>query len=55
MDGGGSRVQAEWTYTGATRLRDKAGLSLIRRFPLRQLIARGWRNALDRYAESELA
>ena len=55
VDGGGSRVQDEGTCTGATRLRDKAGLSLIRRFPLRQLIARGWRNALDRNAESELA
>jgi hypothetical protein len=54
-EGGGSRVQAEWSYTGATRTRDKVGLSMIQRFPMRQLIARGWRTALDRYPESELA
>ena len=29
-------------------------LALIRRFPMRQVIAHGWRKALDRYAESEL-
>lgn len=53
--GGGSRVLAEWTYTGATRTRDKVGLSLIQRFPMRHLIARGWAKALDRYARSGLA
>jgi hypothetical protein len=51
-DGGGSRVQAEWTYTGATRRRDRVMLSLIPRFPLRRVIARGWVKALDRYAQS---
>lgn len=53
-DGGGSRVAAEWTYTGATRTRDKVMLSMIQRFPMRHVIARGWRKALNRYAGSEL-
>ena len=53
-DGGGSRVLAEWTYTGASRHRDKVLLSLIQRFPRRLLIARGWVKALDRYAQSDL-
>jgi hypothetical protein len=48
-------VQAEWSYTGATRARDKLGLSMIQRFPMRQIIGRGWRKALDRYAASKLA
>ena len=52
VDGGGSRVHAEWTYTGASRTRDKVMLSLIQRFPLRRMIARGWVRALDRYAHS---
>jgi hypothetical protein len=55
VDGGGSRLHAEWTYTGAIRARDKVMLSLIPRFPLRRMIARGWVNALDRYAQSDLA
>jgi hypothetical protein len=50
--GRGSLVHAEWTYTGATRRRDKVMLSLIGRFPLRRLIARGWVKALDRYAQT---
>jgi Polyketide cyclase / dehydrase and lipid transport len=54
-DGGGSVVHAEWSYTGAHRRRDKVMLSLIQRFPLRRVIARGWVQALDRYAESGLA
>lgn len=53
-DGDGSRVHAEWTYTGATRTRDKVMLSLIQRFPMRHVIARGWAKALDRYAETGL-
>ena len=52
---GGSRVHADWTYTGANRTRDKVMLSLIQRFPLRRMIARGWVKALDRYAQSDLA
>ncbi len=55
VDGGGSLVHAEWTYTGASRTRDKVMLSLIPRFPLRRMIARGWVKALDRYAQSGLA
>ena len=55
MRPGGSRVYAEWSYTGASRTRDKVMLSLLGRFPLRRMIARGWVNALDRYAQSELA
>jgi hypothetical protein len=55
LDGGGSLVHAEWTYTGAKRTRDKVMLSLIQRFPMRRIIARGWVKALDRYAQSGLA
>lgn len=55
VDGGGSRVHAEWTYTGASRRRDKVMLSLVQRFPLSRMIARGWVKALDRYAQSDLA
>ena len=55
VDGGGSLVHAEWTYTGATRTRDKVMLSLIQRFPMRRIIARGWVKALNRYAQSGLA
>jgi hypothetical protein len=54
VDGGGSRVYAEWTYTGASRTRDKVMLSLIQRFPLRRMIARGWVTALVHYARSNL-
>ena len=54
-DGDGTRVHAEWTYTGASRTRDKVMLSLIPRYPLSRLIARGWVKALDRYAQSGLA
>jgi hypothetical protein len=55
LDGGGSLVHAEWTYTGAHRTRDKVMLSLIQRFPMRRIIARGWVKALDRYAQSDRA
>jgi hypothetical protein len=54
-DGGGSRVHAEWTYTEASRTRDKVVLSLIQRFPVSRIIARGWVKALDRYAQSDPA
>lgn len=54
-DGGGSRMIAEWTYTGMTRTRDKVLLSLINSFPMQRMIARLWPKALDRYARSELA
>ena len=52
-EGDGSRVHAEWTYTGATRRRDKVGLALIGRFPVRTFIVREWRRALDRYARAD--
>ncbi|TNM49517.1 hypothetical protein FHP29_01290 [Nocardioides albidus] len=51
-DGGGSRVEAEWTYTGATRRRDKMLLPMIGSAPMRAIIARGWTQALDRFAAS---
>jgi hypothetical protein len=50
--GDGTQVHAEWTYTGARRMRDKVMLSLIGRYPLRRLIAREWVQALDRCAQS---
>lgn len=53
VGGGGSRVYAEWAYTGASRTCDKVMLSLIQRFPLERMIARGWVKALDRYAKSD--
>lgn len=55
VDGGGSRVRAEWTQTGVGRTRDKVMLSLIHRFPMRCLVAREWVKALDRCARSDLA
>lgn len=55
VDGGGSRVCAEWTYTEASRTRDKIMLWLIQRFPMRRMIAHGWGKALDRYAQSDPA
>ena len=54
-DGGGSRVCAEWTYTEASRTRDKIMLWLIQPFPMRRMIAHGWGKALDRYAQSDPA
>jgi uncharacterized protein YndB with AHSA1/START domain len=55
VHGGGSQVHAEWTYTGASRTRDKLGLALISRFPLRPIISRGWVKALNGYAQSDRA
>lgn len=49
---GGSRVQAEWSYTDVRRTRDKILLFLIQRFPMSRLISRMWVDALDRYAQS---
>lgn len=53
--GGGSRVAAQWTYTGAARRRDKIMLALLPRFPMRRMIANAWVKALDRFAQSDLA
>lgn len=50
---GGSRVDVEWTYTGATRVLDKVGLALIPRFPIRTFIMRQWKRALDEFAQAE--
>ena len=55
VNGAGSRLRVEWTYTGASRTRDKVMLSLIQRFPMRHIIARGWVKALDRYAQADPA
>lgn len=51
--GGGSRVHAEWTYTGASRAWQRVMHSLISHFPLNRLIAREWVLAFDRFSESE--
>ncbi len=55
LNGGGSRVHAQWTHTGVSRIRDKVLLALIHSFPVRHMIAREWVKALDRYAQSDLA
>ena len=55
LDGGGSRVHAEWTHTGVRRTRDKVLLALIHSFPVRRMIAREWVKALNRYAQADLA
>ncbi|MFI5898064.1 SRPBCC family protein [Actinoplanes sp. NPDC051513] len=48
-DGGGSRVHAEWTSTGARRSQ-KPLLFLLHHGPMHRLIARMWTSTLDRYA-----
>lgn len=53
-EGGGSRVRAAWTHTGATRRRDRVLLSLLDTWPMRRFVARLWVKALDEYAESDL-
>jgi hypothetical protein len=55
VDGGGSRVYAEWANIGAARTRDKVMLSLMQRFPVRPMIARGWVRALNRHAQSAVS
>lgn len=50
---GGSRVHAEWGFTGATRLRDRVPMSLLHRFPIRTVLASLYRLAFDRYADAE--
>jgi hypothetical protein len=52
-EGGGSRVQAEWSHTGVRRPRDKVLIALIHRFPMRSFISRMWVKALDDHARSE--
>lgn len=52
-DGGGSRLQVEWSSEGARRLRDRIGLFVIHRTPMNRIISRMWRTALDRYAATD--
>lgn len=52
LQGGGSRVRAEWDYTGARPLQ-RPLLLLIEHGPLRHLISRMWAGALDRLAEED--
>jgi hypothetical protein len=47
---GGTRLLVAWDYTDPTR--QKLLLFLLRRGPMRRVIARMWVSALDRYAES---
>ena len=49
---GGSRLHAEWGYTGMGGLRDRVFLTLIHHFPMRNLVVRMWRSALDDHAAS---
>ena len=50
-DDGGSRVHAEWNYTGA-RLLQRPVLFLVQHGPMSLLISRMWASAFDRYAEN---
>jgi hypothetical protein len=52
VDGGGSRIEAQWTNGGATRMRDKVLLWLLHRGPMHRVIARMWRKTLDEYARA---
>jgi hypothetical protein len=52
---GGSRVHAEWTHTGVTSRRDRILLALIHTRPMRRFVARQWVNALNEYADTDLA
>lgn len=52
-DDGGSRLDVEWTNTGARRARDKVMLFLLHRSPMNRMVARLWASALDRYAEKD--
>lgn len=49
-EGGGSLLRAEWGNTDGRRRRDKVMLFLLHRLPMDRVIARLWRNALDRFA-----
>jgi hypothetical protein len=51
-EGGGSRLEVEWSYTGITRPRDRIMLPLIQTWPMARLIRGMWTTALDRYAEA---
>ena len=51
-DGGGSRLQAEWTNGDATGTRDRVLLWLLHRGPMHRVISRLWRRTLDDYADA---
>lgn len=51
-DGGGSRLEVEWGYTGITRTRDRIMLPLIQAWPMRSVIRSSYRKALDQYADT---
>ena len=48
---GGSRLEAEWSYTDPQRTRDKVMLWVLNNSPMHRLISRMWTTALDGYAE----
>jgi hypothetical protein len=52
LDGGGSRIEAQWASGGATRMRDRVLLWLLHRGPMHRVIARLWRETLDEYAQA---
>jgi hypothetical protein len=52
VDGGGSRLEAQWTNGAATRWRDEVLLWLLHRGPMHRVIARMWRKTLDEYARA---
>jgi hypothetical protein len=51
-DDGGSRLHAEWDYTGARRAQ-RPLLFLIGHGPMRRIISRLWTRALDRFADTD--
>jgi hypothetical protein len=53
LDGGGSRIDAQWTSCGATRGRDKVLLWRLHRGPMHRVIARLWRKTLDECAQPD--
>jgi len=50
-DGGGSRVQAEWSNTGG-RLLQRPLLFVLHHGPMWRVLARMWGSTLDRYADA---
>lgn len=52
LAGGGSRVSAEWDYTGAP-LVHRPFLFLLQHGPMRAMITRMWVSALDGFAEAD--
>src|SRR5438270_790432 len=50
VDGGGTRIEVQWTTGSASRMRDRVLLWLLHRAPMYRVIARLWRKTLDEYA-----